>query len=304
MTVVVFGSINLDLVVRTPRLPGAGETVPGHSFTMTAGGKGANQAVACARLGAATRMVGRLGADLYGAMLRDGLRASGVDEAGVVAAEGESSGVALIAVDDAGQNTIVVVPGANGTPGPADLARLKIALEGACALLLQLEIPLPQVTAAAQLARQQGVLVVLDPAPALPLPPELYAAVDLLTPNEHEAAALAGAPVTSVEEAARAARVLRERGARQVVVTLGERGALWDDGAQSLHLPAYPVQVVDTVAAGDAFNGALAAGLAQGLSSEAALRWAMAAGALACTRPGAQAALPTRDELMGFLVPG
>jgi len=301
MAIVVFGSINMDLVVRTPRLPSAGETLTGHSFFTAPGGKGANQAVACARLGAPTRMIGRVGDDVFGAALCDGLRADNVNIAGVLAQAGISSGTAVIAVNDAAENTIIVVPGANGQVGAEDLVRLDAALVDTSALLLQLEVPLATVIQAAQLARQHGVMVILDPAPAQPLPDSLYAAADIITPNETEAAALAGFAIDGELAAERAARALLARGVRQVIIKLGGRGAYWHDGASGRLVPAFQVSPVDTVAAGDAFTGGLAAALDAGISLAEALRWGMAAGALSTTRPGAQPSLPTRDEVVALL---
>jgi ribokinase len=209
MAVVVFGSINMDLVVRAPRLPAPGETLTGRTFFTAPGGKGANQAVACARLGAPTHMIGRVGGDMFGETLREGLRVYGVNVDGVVIDGDQPSGVALIAVDDAAENFIVVVPGANGTIGPNMIARLDAALPGAGVLLLQLEIPLDAVLAAAPGARGHGATTILDPAPACPLPPELYAVTDILTPNETEAALLVGFPVRSTDDARRAAALQR-----------------------------------------------------------------------------------------------
>lgn len=301
MTVVVFGSINMDLVVRVGRLPAAGETLLGERFFSAPGGKGANQAVAAARLGAPTRMVGRVGADVFGATLRAGLRADGVDVAGVLDDPAAASGVALIQVDQSGENTIVVAPGANAALAAPDLARLDDALEGARVLLLQLEVPLETVLEAARLARARGVTVVLDPAPARPLPEALYALTDLITPNEHEAAALLGVAIRDQAQARGAARALLERGVGGALVKLGARGACWcgPDGARDL--APFPVAALDTVAAGDACNGALAVALAEGRPLDEALRWGMAAGALAVTRAGAQPALPRRDELLELL---
>jgi ribokinase len=301
MAVVVFGSINMDLVVRAPCLPVGGETLTGSTFFTAPGGKGANQAVACARLGARTHMIGRVGGDVFGETLRDGLRAEGVDVAGVVIDAGQPSGVALIALDDAAENFIVVVPGANGVIGSEMIAGLDAALADARVLLLQLEIPLEAVLAAAQLARQRGVTTILDPAPARPLPPELYATTDILTPNETEAAALVGFPVRDAADARRAAGVLLERGARRVIIKMAARGAYWTDGSTEQLVPAFPVEAVDTVAAGDAFNGALAAALAEGLPFGEAVRWAAAAGALAVTKAGAQTSMPRRAEVLALL---
>lgn len=300
MAVVVFGSINMDLVVRAPRLPAPGETLTGHTFFTVPGGKGANQAVACGRLGVPTRMVGRVGRDVFAATLRASLAEAGVDTAGVVETPGPS-GVAAIAVDDAAENTIVVVPGANGAVGADDVARLDAALAGARVLLLQLEVPLDAVVAAAGAARRRGVTVVLDPAPARTLPPELYALADIITPNETEAAALAGAPVHDEAGAARAARELLARGVGRVVIKLGARGAYAADAAGGATSPAFPVTPVDTVAAGDAFNGGLAAALCEGRPFDEALRWGLAAGAISVTRVGAQPSMPTRAELLALL---
>jgi ribokinase len=300
MSVVIFGSINMDLVVRTPHLPVAGETLTGHTFVTTPGGKGANQAVACARLGAHARMVGRVGEDVFGSTLRDSLRDYGVDVAGVGTSAGPS-GVAVIAVDDVAENTIIIVAGANGTLGQADLALLDAAMADARVLLLQLEVPVEMVVAAAQAARRRGVPVILDPAPARPLPPDLYAAADIITPNETEAAALVGFGVRDQADAARAALVLLERGARAAVIKMGSKGVYWTDGQQGGFAPAFAVEAVDTVAAGDAFNGGLAAALELGLPLPEAIRWGLATGALSVTKSGAQQSMPTREEVVRLL---
>jgi len=305
MSVVVFGSINMDLVARAPRLPAPGETVTGHTFFTAPGGKGANQAVASARLGARTLMVGRVGDDALGAQLRAALRAAGVDDSAVLTTPG-ASGVAQIAVDERGQNTIIVVPGANGAVGAADIPRLEQSLPGARALLLQLEVPMPAVLAAAAAARRHSVTVILDPAPAptADLPPELYRLAAIITPNESEAAALVGFPVDDDAAAARAAALLHARSGGAVILKLGARGALLlgPDGLE--RLAPFPVTPVDTVAAGDAFNGALAAALSEGRPLAQAARLAMAAAALAVTRPGAQEAMPTRAEVLRLLGEG
>jgi len=301
MTITVFGSINMDLVARTPRLPAPGESLTGHSFQTYPGGKGANQAVACARLGGATRMVGRVGGDAFGRELLAGLKSAGVDHEAVSIDSETSAGVALIAVDDAAENTIVMVPGANGRVDESDLRRLEAALDGASVLLLQLEVPLPMVLAAAGAAHARGVRVVLDPAPAQPLPETIYEHLDFLTPNETEAGSLVGFPVDSLETAAQAARALRDRGARNVVVKMGAQGIYALLEGEESFFQAFRVQAVDTVAAGDAFNGALAAALSEGRPVEEAIRWGLAGGALAVTRHGAQPAMPTRTELLALL---
>jgi ribokinase len=322
MSAVVFGSINMDMVTRVARLPRPGQTLSGLTFTTAAGGKGANQAVACARLGVPTHMVGRVGDDGFGSALRAGLVAYGVDVGGVTITPG-SSGVAAITVDDTGENSIVVVPGANGLVGTEDLARLSTALNGAQVLLLQLEVPLPAVLAAAQLAQERAVTVILDPAPAQALPDDLYRLVDVLTPNESEAAELVGFTLDDDHAVRRAAHELHARSGGTVVIKLGARGAFVLDDQDEGFMSGFAVAAVDTVAAGDAFNGGLAAGLCAGLplwekvrsqKSEVrmpnaqvgsaqpfALSWALAAGALAVTRPGAQQAMPTRAELLALL---
>ncbi len=300
MSVIVLGSINMDLVARTPRLPVPGETVPGTDFFTAPGGKGANQAVACARLGVDTCMIGRVGDDVFGRTLRDELQAAGVDVTGVVTTPGPS-GVAVIAVDAAAENTIIVVPGANGKVGEEDLRRLEEVVPTARVLLLQLEVPVETVVAAAEIARGAGVTTILDPAPAQPLPQEIYGLVDVITPNESEAAALAGFPVRDEHDAGRAAQLLLDRGARSVVVKMGGRGAYVHDGAHGRLLPAFKVVPVDTVAAGDAFNGALAAALSEGLPFDEAVRWGLAGGALSVTRQGAQQAMACREALLQML---
>jgi len=300
VAVVVFGSINMDLVVRTPRLPTPGETLTGHTFFTAPGGKGANQAVACARLGAPTRMVGRVGDDLFGEQLRASLRSFGVQDDGVLTTPGPS-GVALIAVDDTAENTIVIVPGANGAVSIADIPRLERALDGARALLLQLEVPIETVVAAARAAHTRGVTVILDPAPALPLPDELYALADIITPNEHEAATLTGIAVRDDQGAIAAARALIARGARRVALKLGARGALTADAEGEQFWSPFTVTPVDTVAAGDAFNGGLAVALSEGRSFDEAIRWGLAAGALSVTRHGAQPSMPERNEVLTLL---
>jgi ribokinase len=300
--IIVFGSINMDLVTRTPRLPIAGETLQGYEFFTAPGGKGANQAVAAARLGISTQIVGRLGDDDFGRQLLAGLQAADVQTDGILVDESASSGVAVIAVDDAGENNIIIVAGANGCVNQQDVERLSDLLPGAAALLLQFEIPLPAVLAAAQAARQAGVLVILDPAPAKEnIPPELYPLIDIITPNEIEASQLVGFPVEGQEAAAKASAELRQRGVGTVIVKLGAQGVFCAAGAETFFVPAFSVRAVDTVAAGDAFNGALAAALADGRSLRDAVVWGAAAGAISATKAGAQPSLPDRKTFDAFL---
>ena len=300
-SVLVVGGINMDLVVRTSRFPESGETVVGSHFFTTPGGKGANQAVAVARMGARTLMVGRVGSDAFGRELVIALEAEGIDADGVSTDEEAPSGVALIEVDDAGQNRIIQIWGANAALGEREVEAALEALPTVQAVLLQLEAPVEVSFQVARAARQQGRLVILDPAPAGELPQELYALVDILTPNETEATALTSIPVTDVPSAREAALRLLERGLSSVIVKLGAQGAYyaWPDG--ELIVPPFVVEAVDTVGAGDAFNGALAVALVEGEGMERALEWAAAAGAVAVARRGAQAAMPRRGEVEQLL---
>lgn len=302
MSVLVFGSLNMDLVAQVPHLPAPGETLIGNHFTTVPGGKGGNQAVAIARLGIPTQMIGRVGQDSFGQGLIASLQANGVGCDRVQIDHTAASGVAVIAVDQHGENHIIVIPGANGQVNQTDVEQLRDLLPQATALLLQLEIPLSAVIVAAELAHQAGVPVILDPAPCPEnLPADLYPLVDILTPNQIEAAQLVGFPVHTPEQAAAAAQVLRERQITTVIIKLGSQGAYCSAAEGDVFIPAFPVAAIDTVAAGDAFNGGLAAALAEGQSLQQALRWATATAAIAVTRPGAQSSLPTRAELAQFL---
>lgn len=300
--VIIFGSINMDLVARTPSLPVPGETLLGSSFTTVPGGKGANQAVAVARLEVPTVMIGRVGGDGFGQTLRFSLQTAGVDVADVLVDDSQHSGVAMIAVDDHSENQIIVIPGANGAVGTADVDRLIHRLPGATTLLLQFEIPLPAVLAAAEAAHASGVRVILDPAPARSdLPTDLYACVSIITPNAIEATYLVGFSVTDATTAAQAAPVLQQRGVETVVIKLGATGVFCATPDDAFFIPAFSVQAIDTVAAGDAFNGGLAAALADGLPMRQAIRWGAATGALAATKAGAQSSLPDRATVEAFL---
>ncbi|MBD2213407.1 ribokinase [Nostoc linckia FACHB-104] len=302
MSIIVFGSINIDLVATVPRLPNPGETLLGHNFVQVPGGKGANQAVALARLGVPTHMVGRVGADSFGSELLDNLQNSGVETENVSVDENVSSGVAAIAVDDRGENQIIVIPGANGLVNQEDVERLSDLLPNSTALLLQFEIPLAAVVAAAKAAHQAGVKVILDPAPAQShVPDELYSLVDIITPNEVEAGQLVGFPVNNEESAKKAAAVLLQRGVKCAIVKLGAKGVFCATAEESFFVPVFSIQVVDTVAAGDAFNGGLAAALYEGLPLHQAVVWGAAAGALAATKSGAQTSLPDKLTFDAFL---
>jgi ribokinase len=293
MTVVVLGSINADLVVRTDRLPDAGETVRASSFAIYPGGKGANQAAAAALMGARVNLIGRVGDDANAAMVRTALAGAGVEISAVTTDSVAPTGTALITVADEGQNTIVTAGGANHSVGPEELEGLERLLPGARMLLLQLEIPMDVVAAAVAAARAAGVAVMLDPAPVADIPDAVYAGVTWITPNEQETGALTGIDPSDDESARRAADSLARRGVENVVITLGSRGCYYGGG----RIDAPRVRAVDTVACGDAFNGALAAGLAEGLGDDGALRLACAAGAAAATTPGAFDSLPTRGDV-------
>jgi ribokinase len=302
MSVIVFGSINMDLVARTPRLPQPGETIIGSNFYTTPGGKGANQAVAVARLDVETHMVGRVGNDVFGQELLSALQQAGVRTAAVWVDESIHSGVAIITVNESGQNQIVGVFGANGNLDDRDLTRLQPLLPKARALLLQLEIPLAAVQAAAQAARAAAVPVILDPAPVPATAiAHLYPLVDVLVPNEVEASQLVGFSVTGTETAAQAAQVLQQQGVKTVIIKLGAQGAFCATPNETFFVPAFAVDAIDTVAAGDAFAGGLAAALVRNLSLPEAVRWGCAAGALATTKMGAQAAMSDRTTFDTFL---
>ncbi len=291
----------MDLVARAHRLPNPGETLTGSSFQTIPGGKGANQAVACARLGAETFMVGRVGGDVFGKNLKDELEKARVDHQNVVVDSDTSSGVALIAVEDSAENFIIVIPGANGQIEHRDLQRLEYVLTRSKVLLLQLEIPLGMVISAARLAKEKDLRVILDPAPAQALPEEIYPLLDIITPNETETELLVGFPIQTKVDAAKAAKILRGRGVSHVIIKMGNRGAcaLMDD--QEKYFKPFQVTPVDTVAAGDAFNGALAVALSENRPIEEAIRWGMAGGALSVTKEGAQPAMPKREDLLHFL---
>ncbi|WP_130928594.1 ribokinase [Pseudomonas sp. Sample_20] len=298
--VVVIGSLNMDLVTRAPRLPRGGETLIGHSFATVSGGKGANQAVAAARLGAQVAMIGCVGNDDYGVRLRDALLAEHIDCEAVSVVE-DSSGVALIVVDDNSQNAIVIVAGANGAMTEAVIDRFDAVLQAADVLICQLEIPDATVGHALKRARELGKTVILNPAPASrPLPADWFAAIDYLIPNESEAAALSGLAVDSLKSAETAATQLIAMGAGKVIVTLGAQGSLFANGKGFEHFPAPTVKAVDTTAAGDTFVGGFAAALADGKSEAEAIRYGQIAAALSVTRAGAQPSIPTMSEVQAF----
>jgi ribokinase len=299
----VVGSINLDMVAGAQRIPLAGETVSATSFNTFPGGKGANQAFAAACLGAPVSMIGMLGNDTFGTQLRASLEAPGVDTraVGVVPA---SSGLALITTADNGENAIVVVSGANAYLSPRDLDKHIDVIRSAGIILTQLEIPLETVEHLAAVARREKIPLILDPAPARPLPASLLACTEWLTPNETEACSLLGRPIQELPQDALegAALELMQRGSRNVLFKLGPRGCYLAlaDGTRAL-LPAYSVRAVDTTGAGDAFNGAFATALLRGKTSVASAMWASAVAAISVTRHGAQPSMPKKEEVDDFL---
>ena len=303
-SIVVVGSLNADLVVRTPRFPAPGETITGSDFAVFPGGKGANQAVAASRLGGRVAMIGRVGHDDQGRTLRSSLAAAGVDAKAVLDDETAPTGVAVITIDAAGQNQIVLAPGANARLRPADVERSRGLIEGASVVLLQLEVPLDAVEAAACIARSAGVRVILDPAPARLDAAALLPLVDFVTPNENELRVLAGAPPgeTTPEEAVLLLRSLLGRGARMAIAKLGRMGAVAVSSEEHLVWPAYDVEAVDTTAAGDAWNGAFAVALAESRTLKQAGAFANAAAAISVTRAGAQPSMATRDDVERFRV--
>jgi ribokinase len=294
--IVVFGSLNMDLVVRVPRVPGAGETLQAHSFMNNPGGKGANQAVACARQGARVAMVGRVGDDAFGLSLKASLAGDGV-EVEHVALAAASTGVALIMVDDSAQNRIALIPGANAFVGAEDMQRLQGDLATARLLLLQLEVPMQAVVDAAELAHSRGCTVVMNPAPAEALPDALWKFVDILVLNETEAAMLSGIAMQDKAGAARAADALRRRGPAHVILTMGSDGVMACDTGGCRHFDALKVEAIDTTAAGDTFIGALCAALARGEAIDDGIALGIQAAALCVTRAGAQASIPRREDL-------
>ncbi len=298
--IVVVGSTNTDMVVKAPRLPGPGETVLGGEFAVVAGGKGANQAVAAARLGAEVAFIGCVGLDDLGERTLAALAAEGIDIRGVRRDPHAASGVALIMVDDRGENQIAVAPGANARLTAADVEAAAAILAEADSLVVQLEVPLPAVARAMELARRHGRRVLLNPAPARPVPAAILAGADVITPNESEAAALLGE--YPGPEAAAAA--LLKSGTGCAIVTLGGDGIVVACPGETYRVPAQRVVPVDTTAAGDAFSGALAVSLAERMPLRQAVEFSVAAAAISVTRSGAQPSLPRRNEVLALLEGG
>ena len=301
MGVVVLGSINMDLTTYVPRLPAPGETLFGSSFITVPGGKGFNQAVAAGRLGAPTQFIGRIGDDTFGKGVLALVANEPVDISGILVDPDSGTGLAVISVDEAAENAIIVISGANMAHDGREVTRTRQALQPASVLLLQMESPLEISLAAAKAARDRSATVIFDPAPAQALPPEAYQLAHVMTPNELETEVLVGFRPTGQAEAAKAAEILLERGVDTAVIKLGAQGVYYQSSSDSGFVPPFRVNAIDTVAAGDAFNGGLAVALAEGRPLAEAIRWGAAAGALATTKPGASSAMPTRAELEALL---
>ncbi|UQZ88261.1 ribokinase [Deltaproteobacteria bacterium Smac51] len=300
----VIGSLNMDQVVRVPHIPVPGETILGDSLHYVGGGKGANQAYTLGRLGASVAMLGSVGRDEHGDKLLENLSSVGVEVEAVQRLEEVPSGLAIIGVEDSGNNNIIVVPGANLHTSPDYIQSRREMIGEAQAVIMQLEIPIESVAQAAALAREMKKLVILDPAPATRLPDDLYRNIDILKPNEIELAHLADMPVTNIDEAEKAARKILERGVGTVVVTLGSEGALIVTGASSVYMPvSSAVAAVDTTAAGDSFTAAMTMMLVEGYSLEQAVEFAGQVAGIVVSRPGAQSSIPSADEVAAIKPP-
>lgn len=301
MKIVVVGSSNMDMIIKVPRLPVPGETVIGGNFSVALGGKGANQAVSAARMGGDVTFVGRIGDDVFGQQALQGLKDDCVKTSYVVKDSQRPSGVAQIVVDEEGKNIIAVASGANQFLDEQDIINARNAILSADILMLQLEIPIQTVRFAAKLAHENNIRVILNPAPACPLDDELLGYISVLTPNQREAEALTGIAITDDRSAELAGRILLERGLTRVIITLGEKGAMVIDNGGAEHVPAFRIKSVDTTAASDVFNGALAVALAEGKNFYESVRFANAAAAISATRMGAQSSVPTREEVLELL---
>jgi ribokinase len=299
--VFVIGSANVDLTVKVERLPEVGETVSDGEFYTSFGGKGANQAVAAHRAGASVMFMGRVGQDENGRAILNRLKECGLDTSLVQLDPEHPSGVALIMVDRQGRNKIAVAPGANRHIDGGEIRRAESLMRGGGVMLLQLEVPVDAVGVALKTAKRHDLITILNPAPVRPLPSHLFELVDILVPNEREALVLAGLSNVGSQDLLAAAMSIIRLGAHNVIVTLGERGALWVHGDHVVEFDAFSVEAVDSTAAGDAFCGALACALAEGLSLDEAIPFALAAGAITVTRRGAQDSLPSREEIEALL---
>ncbi|MBN1415904.1 MAG: ribokinase [Bacteroidales bacterium] len=301
MKISVVGSSNTDMIIKVPRLPVPGETVIGDSFTVALGGKGANQAVAAARFGGDVTFIGRVGNDVFGIQALKGLKDDGVNIDFTVKDPVVPSGIAQIVVDENGRNIITVASGANQNLCEQDIMKARKSILASDILMLQLEVPNQTVRFAAKLAFENNIRVILNPAPAHPLDDELLGYISVLTPNKQEAEYLTGISITDERSVELAGRILLERGLTRVIITLGTKGAMVIDNGGAEHVPAFHVKSIDTTAASDVFNGALAVALAEGKNFYESVRFANAAAAISTTRLGAQPSIPKREEVMAWL---
>jgi ribokinase len=299
--ILVLGGINMGLITRSSRLPKPGETLRGEVFYSSSGGKGATQAVAASRLGARVKMVGRVGDDLFGPALLSALERDGIDVSDIAVDQEHATGVGVIILDAQGQNHVLATYGANLQCGDEQLQAVEQHLECAQVLVLQMEIPFELSMRAAQRAKARGVRVLLDPAPARAIPVAAYRYFDIIAPNQTEAEYLTGIAVNDQSSAQQAAGVLRGKGVGTAIIKMGELGVYFESAQSQGFVPPFAVEVVDTTSAGDAFHGALAVGLAEGMGLEEAIRCAAAAGALAVTKPGVQDAMPRRAQVEALL---
>lgn len=295
--IVVIGSSNTDMVIKSDRLPKPGETILGGNFLMNHGGKGANQAVAAARLGGNVTFVCKIGNDIFGNETMEMFHKEKIDTTYVGITTTEPSGIALINVDKKGENCIVVASGANSTLSVEDIQKAEPAIKRASIVIMQLETPIESVTYAARMAKKDGITVLLNPAPAQPLPDELLANVDIIIPNVTEAEIISGMCITDEESAKEAIRHISAKGIKTVIITMGARGALAYENNEFIHIPAFKVEAVDTTAAGDTFCGGLCVALSEGKSLKEAIIFASKASSISVTRMGAQGSIPLREEI-------
>ncbi len=298
---IVLGSTNIDHILNVPYFLAPGETLSAQQYQVSMGGKGANQAVAAGRAGANIQFITAVGKDSFGEEALAQFKKDGIDASLIETIEGEKTGVALIFVNNEGENMIGIHPGANAHISPEILQKKLDAIQSASALLMQLEIPLETIELATNYAKDNGVLIALNPAPAKELPDELLSKIDIITPNETEAEILTGIKVDSVESAERASTILHDKGIKIVIITMGSKGAWVSEDKQGTLISGYKVQAVDTIAAGDTFNGVLMTALLDGLDLHAAIQKANAAAAIAVTRKGAQPSIPDINEIEAFL---
>ena len=299
--ITVIGSLNMDLITITEKSPRVGETLIGISFKQSAGGKGANQADSIAKLGGKVNMIGRVGEDDFGKALVQSLKKDGVDVSKISVSKKASTGIATIIVNGSGDNSIIVVPGANYEVTPSDIDNSIDVISKAKMIIAQLEVPLDTITYSFKKAKEYGVYTILNPAPAQPLSDELLRMTDLLVPNEIELEILSGKPLVTQDDMYVAARTLLNKGVKEIIVTLGSQGCLYMNENESIHYPAYKVEVVDTTAAGDSFIGGIATALSEGKPIKEAIGLATKVSALTVTRLGAQISLPLREEVENFL---